>query len=128
MKSEIIIFYDGICILCSNAMNFIQRNDKKNLFLFSPLQSSYAQRTIDPKFIRDMNTVAVMRDGKIFTKSKAAFVILDTLNHPFKYLKFILPNFITDMLYEFVAKRRYNWFGKKEECIFPIDNPKFLID
>ena len=75
-----------------------------------------------------MNTVAVMRDGKIFTKSKAAFVILDTLNHPLKYLKFILPNFITDMLYEFVAKRRYNWFGKKEECIFPIDNPKFLID
>ena len=128
MKSEIIIFYDGICILCSNAMSFIQRNDKKNLFLFSPLQSSYAQRTIDPKFIRDMNTVAVMRDGKIFTKSKAAFVILDTLNHPFKYLKFILPNSITDMLYEFVAKRRYNWFGKKEECIFPIDNPKFLID
>ena len=128
MKSEIIIFYDGICILCSNAMSFIQRNDKKNLFLFSPLQSSYAQRTIDPKFIRDMNTVAVMRDGKIFTKSKAAFVILETLNHPLKYLKFILPNFITDMLYEFVAKRRYNWFGKKEECIFPIDNPKFLID
>ena len=128
MKSEIIIFYDGICILCSNAMSFIQRNDKKNLFLFSPLQSSYAQRTIDPKFIRDMNTVAVMRDGKIFTKSKAAFVILETLNHPLKYLKFILPNFITDMLYEFVAKRRYSWFGKKEECIFPIDNPKFLID
>ena len=59
MKSEIIIFYDGICILCSNAMNFIQRNDKKNSFLLSPLQSSYAQRTIDPKFIRDMDTVIV---------------------------------------------------------------------
>ena len=128
MKSEIIIFYDGICILCSNAMSFIQKNDNKNLFLFSPLQSSYAQRTIDPKFIGDMNTVVVMRDGKMFTKSKAAFVVLDTLNHPLKYLKFILPNFITDMLYKFVAKRRYNWFGKKEECIFPIDNPKFLID
>ena len=78
MKSEIIIFYDGICILCSNAMNFIQRNDKKNSFLLSPLQSSYAQRTIDPKFIRDMDTVIVMKDGELFTKSKAAFVVLDT--------------------------------------------------
>ena len=128
MKSEIIIFYDGICILCSNAMNFIQRNDKKNSFLLSPLQSSYAQRTIDPKFVRDMDTVIVKQGDTVFKKSEAAFIILKFLNHPLQYLRFMIPKFLADKIYNLVAKKRYNWFGKKEECIFPIDNPKFLID
>ena len=117
MKSEIIIFYDGICILCSNAMNFIQRNDKKNSFLLSPLQSSYAQRTIDPKFVRDMDTI-VMKDGELFTKSKAAFVVLDTLNHPLKYLKFILPTVIADILYKHSKKEDIAGLEKKKNVFF----------
>lgn len=128
MKSEIIIFYDGICILCSNAINFVQRNDQKNLFFFSPLQSNYAKKTIDRKFIRELNTVVVMKDGNLFTNSKAAFIVLDALNHPIRYFKFIVPTFIADIVYKFVAGRRYSWFGKKEECIFPVGNSKFLID
>ena len=71
MKSEIIIFYDGICILCSNTINFVLKNDQKNLFLFSPLQSSYAIKTVDKRLIEEMNTVVIMKDGNFFTNSKA---------------------------------------------------------
>jgi predicted DCC family thiol-disulfide oxidoreductase YuxK len=75
-----------------------------------------------------MNTIIVKKDNKTFTKSKAAFVVLDQLNHPLRYFKFILPSFLADICYDFVAKKRYSWFGKKEECIFPMHNSQFLID
>ena len=128
MKSEIIIFYDGICILCSNTINFVLKNDQKNLFLFSPLQSSYAIKTVDKRLIEEMNTVVIMKDGNFFTNSKAAFIVLDALNHPLRYFKFIVPTFIADIVYKFIARKRYSWFGKKEECIFPVGDSKFLID
>ena len=44
MDSKIIIFYDGICILCNNAVEFVIKRDKKNTIFFSPLQSPFAKK------------------------------------------------------------------------------------
>ena len=82
----------------------------------------------DDEIITTSSTKLVKKGDKTFTKSKAAFIVLDTLNHPFRYFQFFLPSFLTDKIYDLVAKRRYSWFGKKEECIFPINNSQFLID
>ena len=128
MESPLVIYYDGFCILCSRAMDFSIKNDHKKIVYYSPMQSNYAQKNLEKKYINDMNTVVVKKGDKTFTKSKAAFIVLDTLNHPFRYFQFFLPSFLADKIYDLVAKRRYSWFGKKEECIFPINNSQFLID
>ncbi|HIF29482.1 MAG TPA: DUF393 domain-containing protein [Candidatus Marinimicrobia bacterium] len=128
MKSPLVIYYDGFCILCSKAMDFSVKHDHNKVIHYSPIQSDYAKRTLDKKYIDDMNTIVVKKDNRTFTKSKATFIVLDALNHPLRYFKFILPSFLADKCYDVVAKKRYNWFGKKEECIFPINNSQFLID
>ena len=128
MKSKIVIYYDGICFVCSSAMNTLIKMDRHNILYFSPLQSKFAKSTIDKKYLETMDTVIVKRDKKFYTKSNAAFVILEELKNPLRYSFYLVPSFFADFVYDFVAKRRYSWFGKKEECIFPIDNPKFLID
>ena len=128
MKSKIVIYYDGICFVCSSAMNTLIKMDRHNILYFSPLQSKFAKSTIDKKYLETMDTVIVRRDKKFYTKSNAAFVILEELKNPLRYSFYLVPSFFADFVYDFVAKRRYSWFGKKEECIFPIDNPKFLID
>ena len=128
MESKIVIYYDGICIVCSSAMNTLIKMDRHNILYFSPLQSKFAKSTIDKKYLETMDTVIVKRDEKFYTKSNAAFVILEELKNPLRYSFYLVPSFLADFVYDFVAKRRYSWFGKKEECIFPIDNPKFLID
>ena len=102
--------------------------DKSDILYFSPLQSNYARSTINKKFLKEMNTVIVKKDEEVFSKSYAAFVILRELKSPLRYLFYLVPTFFADFIYSLIAKRRYSWFGKKEECIFPIDNPKFLID
>lgn len=124
---SIIIYYDGCCILCSRAMNFSIRHDLKKIIYYSPIQSDYAKRNLEKIYIDDMNTVVVKKDNNTFTKSKAAFVVLDTLQHPLRYLQYILPTFIADKFYYFIAERRYKWFGKREACSFPNDNSQFLI-
>ena len=57
-----------------------------------------------------------------------SFIVLKFLNHPLQYLRFVIPRFLADKIYNLVAKKRYNWFGKKDQCIFPTGNSQFLID
>ena len=128
MKSKTVIYYDGICILCSSVMSTLIKMDKDNILYFSPLQSNFAKSTLDNKYLETMGTVIVKNDEKIYTKSNAAFVILEQLKSPLRYSFYLVPRFFADLVYDLIAKRRYSWFGKKEECIFPINNPKFLID
>ena len=128
MKSKIVIYYDGVCFVCSSAINALIKMDKSDILYFSPLQSNYARSTINKKFLKDMNSVIVKKDEEVFSKSYAAFVILRELKSPLRYLFYLVPTLFADFIYNLIAKRRYSWFGKKEECIFPIDNPKFLID
>ena len=128
MKSKIIIYYDGVCFVCSSAINALIKMDKNNILYFSPLQSDYAKSSINKKFLKEMDSVIVRKNEKVFSKSYAAFVVLRELRSPLRYLFYLVPTFFADFIYDFIAKRRYSWFGKKEECIFPIDNPKFLID
>ena len=128
MKSKIVIYYDGICFVCSSAINALIKMDKNNILYFSPLQSNYAKSSINKKFLKEMDSVIVRKNEKVFSKSYAAFVILRELKSPLRYLFYLVPTFFADFIYDFIAKRRYSWFGKKEECIFPINNPKFLID
>ena len=128
MKSKIVIYYDGICFVCSSLINALIKMDKNNILYFSPLQSNYAKSSINKKFLKEMDSVIVRKNEKVFSKSYAAFVVLRELRSPLRYLFYLVPTFFADFIYDFIAKRRYSWFGKKEECIFPIDNPKFLID
>ena len=128
MKSKIVIYYDGICFVCSSAIDALIKMDKNNILYFSPLQSNYAKSSINKEFLKEMDSVIVIKNEKIFSKSYAAFVVLRELRSPLRYLFYLVPTFFADFIYDFIAKRRYSWFGKKEECIFPINNPKFLID
>ena len=128
MKSKIVIYYDGICFVCSSVIDALIKMDKNNILYFSPLQSNYAKSSINKEFLKEMDSVIVIKNEKIFSKSYAAFVVLRELRSPLRYLFYLVPTFFADFIYDFIAKRRYSWFGKKEECIFPIDNPKFLID
>ena len=128
MKSKTVIYYDGVCFVCSSAINTLIKMDGDNILYFSPLQSKFAKSTIDKKYLETMDTVIVKRDEKVYTKSNAAFVILEELKNPLRYSFYLVPSFFADFVYDFVAKRRYSWFGKKEECIFPMHNSQFLID
>ena len=118
-----IILFDGVCNLCNGAINFVIKRDKGNIFKFAALQSEIGQ-TLLSKFKIDTSKVdsIILIDGeKCYVKSSAALRISKHLSsgYPLLYGFLILPKFIRDAVYDYIARNRYKWFGKKESCMIP---------
>jgi len=118
-----VIFFDGICNLCNASVQFVIEHDLKNQFHFTALQGDYAKEIL-PKFNIDpkqLNTILLLEDGKLYTKSSAALRIAKKLNGliPVFSIFLIVPKFIRDWFYDIIAKNRYRWWGKKENCWVP---------
>ena len=108
-------------------VNFAIRNDKKAKLKFAPLQSAAGKRLKEEyKITPDIDSVIFIEKGKVYTYSDAAIRIATHLQWPAKafYGFIIIPKFIRQPFYKWIAKNRYKWFGKKEECMVPTSDVK----
>lgn len=123
MESKSIILFDGVCNLCNGFVNFVISRDSKNIFQFGSLQSEKAPELLKPFNFstNQLSTVLLIEDGKLYSQSTAALRILKKLNGawPVLYAFIIVPKPIRDLVYDFIAKNRYKWFGRKDECMIP---------
>jgi predicted DCC family thiol-disulfide oxidoreductase YuxK len=118
-----IILFDGLCNLCSSSVQFVLKRDKKNQFLFGSLQGNYGQ-TILKKYqlpADSFNSFMLLEGEILYTHSSGALRMLKHIGGGWSllYVFMIVPKFIRDGVYNMIAKNRYKWFGKKEECWLP---------
>jgi len=115
-ESKSIILFDGVCNLCNASVNFVIKHDKKAQFLFASFQSDAAKEIMLHFNLENLkeDTVILVEWDKVFDKSTAALKIAKQLDGGFKafYAFIIVPKFFRDLVYVFIAKNRYNWFGK----------------
>lgn len=123
-KDKKIVLFDGVCNLCNDAVNFIIERDKNDKFRFASLQGEIGQRLtrergIDPAAIDSI--VLIIPGVAYYQKSSAALEISRELSGGYSLLKHfsVLPEGFRDRIYEYIAKNRYKWFGKKEACMIP---------
>lgn len=117
-----VILFDGVCNLCNSFVNWIIRHDRHNRFVFGSLQSAGATGLLkDVLGLKDIKTIVLIENGKKYIRSTAALRILKGLGRQwsFFYVFIIVPPFIRDTLYKFIAKNRYRWFGRTEDCMVP---------
>ena len=123
MITKKIIFYDGHCNLCNGFVNAIIKLDKKNIFLFAPLNGNHAKNLLKKNNIKNttIDSVVLFNNNSISYKSKAVIEILISLGGIYRFLVItkIIPRAILDWLYNIVAKNRYSWFGKQDCCMVP---------
>ena len=123
MITKKIIFYDGHCNLCNGFVNAIIKLDKKNIFLFAPLNGNHAKNLLKKNNIKNttIDSVVLFNNNSISYKSKAVIEILISLGGIYRVLVTtkIIPRAILDWLYDIVAKNRYSWFGKQDRCMVP---------
>lgn len=130
--SKSIIIFDGYCNLCSNSVVFILKNDKKDNFRFTSLQSKYSQSLteIEKNKSKIPDSIILLENGNIYTQSSAALRIAKKLRWPFPlaYALIVVPPFIRNAIYRYIARNRYKWFGKRNTCFIPNQNVdyKFL--
>jgi predicted DCC family thiol-disulfide oxidoreductase YuxK len=98
----------------------VARNTKGNL-KFSSLQGSTAQRLLSNEMVTDLSSIVYYRKGSSYTKSTAVlFIVSDMAWYGFLALPFLLaPRFLRDGIYNWVARNRYRWFGRREACRIP---------
>jgi predicted DCC family thiol-disulfide oxidoreductase YuxK len=128
-----VILFDGVCNLCSGAVQFIIKRDKKDVFRFASLQSSFGQSVLKKYKLpsHELSSVILVENDIIYTRSTGALKVAKQLSGgwPLLYMFIIVPRFIRDAVYNYVAKNRYKWFGKKQECWLPTPalKNKFII-
>jgi predicted DCC family thiol-disulfide oxidoreductase YuxK len=123
MNDQTVILFDGVCNLCSASVLFIIKRDPTQQFRFASLQSQFGQLQLKRFNLSasELNSVLLVHEGKLFQKSTAVLKIASMLNNgwPLLYLFIIVPGFIRNWIYDWVARNRYGWFGKKDECMIP---------
>src|SRR5690606_35569122 len=118
-----IVLFDGVCNLCNSAVDLIVRSDKEGHFKVGALQDDKTKEILKDYNINEdyLDSIILIRGDKVFYKSRAALEITKKLKAawPLLYGIIVVPAFIRDPVYDWIARNRYRWFGKKETCRLP---------
>ncbi|MCD6062371.1 MAG: thiol-disulfide oxidoreductase family protein [Flavipsychrobacter sp.] len=123
LEGKTVIFFDGVCNLCSGFVQFIIRRDKDRHFHFASLQSETGQRVLQalPQELKEIDSILLYDDHEVFVESTAVLKISSRLAGLWSAASsfLIIPARIRNFAYRTVARNRYDWFGKQEECMVP---------
>lgn len=124
-----LIFFDGICHLCNGFVDFLLSCERDPLFYFAPLQGVTAAKYLSPEQIQKLDSVVLWDQGVTYEKSAAVLKILTGLGGVYRVfaLGWLLPAFLRDGLYDFIARHRYSWFGKRDSCRLPTSEEKTYL-
>jgi len=135
VANEPVVLFDGVCNLCNAAVQFMIDRDSKNVLRFAAIQSEVAAKLLDEsmgperaKLIRDgatgdgdPDTIVLVDGGVAYTHSNAALRIARRLRFPWSWLVvgLVVPRPLRDVIYRWIARNRYRWFGKSDTCRIP---------
>ncbi|MDM5299297.1 thiol-disulfide oxidoreductase DCC family protein [Bacillus pumilus] len=123
-----LILFDGVCNVCSGAVQFVIKRDPNERMMFASLQSDMGQRILQEHGLPldEFNSFIYIEDGTLYMKSTG---ILKAARHlkgiyRWSYLLLVIPRPLRDWVYQLIAKNRYKWFGQRTSCMMPTPNIK----
>ncbi|MBC7866074.1 MAG: thiol-disulfide oxidoreductase DCC family protein [Gloeobacteraceae cyanobacterium ES-bin-316] len=123
MIQQPVILFDGVCNLCNESVKFVVNHDKQGLFKFASLQSEKGQQLLKQYnlSVTEFNSFVLIQNNQAYIKSTAALMVAKQLSGVVKtlYVFRIIPTFLRDLFYNFIALNRNRWFGKKDSCMIP---------
>lgn len=135
MRVDALVLFDGKCNLCNGAVQFIIDRERAPNLKFAPLQSDLATERLTEAMgaeatqalvlgasgSGDPDSVVLIEDGKAYTHSTAALRLAAHLGAPWRwaFVFYVVPRPLRDMIYRWIGRNRYRWFGKTESCRVP---------
>lgn len=123
-----ILLFDGVCNLCHGAVQFILAHERAPQLRFAALQSEIGQQ-----LLRDHHLPADYADSLVLIEGHRAYTLTTGALRLTRYLKFpyglgrlalVIPAVLRDPFYHWIARHRYQWFGKKDQCLLPTPERK----
>ena len=123
LKNKTILLFDGYCNLCNSSVQFVLKHEKNSEIYFTSLQSNSGIEIlnyykIDPNKI---DSLVLIEKNKAYIKSSAALRVSKYLKggYPIAFAFIVIPAAIRNIVYDFIAKNRYKWYGKTDNCLIP---------
>ncbi len=118
-----VLLFDGVCNLCNTSVKWVLLRDKKGEFKFAAIQSEAGQSLLKSFGLENqpLESVILISGRQAYIKSDAAIKVASKLGGIWTIaLVFrLVPRPVRDAIYNWVAKNRYRWFGKQEQCLLP---------
>jgi len=123
-KDKKIILFDGVCNLCDATVQRVIEHDKKDVFRFAAIQSEIGRQIISHIGIDITKTDSIILyepGHAYYYKAEAAMKIAKQMGGWYSIVGWFsfLPEWISNGMYDYVARNRYKWYGKKNECMIP---------
>lgn len=129
---KVIIYFDGVCNLCNRLVDFVIRRDRHRRFRFAPLQGPTARERLPASLAGgrpggaagrgdDFETLVVEEESGLKFRSAAVIAILTGLGGVWRLAGAfrLIPRGIRDRIYDYIARSRFRWFGRRDTCRVP---------
>ena len=127
---KIIVFFDGVCGLCNEAVDFLIRHDPNRKFFYSPLQGAEIKKFDEVSKADLLDSLLVWDGHQLLSKSEAWLFLMSELGGFYKWSTrhlCVFPSSVVNFLYDFIARYRYKLFGKRPSCRLPSPDEKHLF-
>lgn len=118
-----ILLFDGTCNLCDGSVQWILRADRHKKFRFASLQSDFGQSQLQALAgeLMDVDSVILLEGDRVFVRSAAVLRVFHHLGGGYGILALlgVIPRWLRDPVYDWIARKRYGWFGKRDRCLIP---------
>jgi predicted DCC family thiol-disulfide oxidoreductase YuxK len=117
-----IVLFDGVCNFCNGTVRFIAQRDRNGVLYFASQQSAQGANLLAQHGVKtDLSTIVFIENGRVYQKSSAVLRIARYLSGawPLVAVFVAVPSVIRDAVYDLVARNRYRWWGRTEECPVP---------
>ncbi len=120
-----IVLFDGVCNLCNATVQFILDRDRAGYFRFAALQSSVGAKALTDRghaaVTGEPDSIVLIEGDAVYDRSDAALRVARRLDGAWPLLAvfLVVPRVVRDLVYRFIARNRYRWFGRTEECRIP---------
>jgi len=123
IRPQTILYFDGVCNLCHGLVQFVLENSPNKDIFFASLQSEEGLNILKEtnQNTLQMDSVVLAYQGELLQKSDAILALFSAMGGFWRWTVVlrIFPRWIRDLVYDYVAKKRYAWFGKKDQCMLP---------
>ena len=128
--TQSIIYFDGLCNLCDGLVRFVVKHDRRRRFRFAPLQGETARTRLAGRFDEaELRTLVLEEPKRFLIRSEAAIAILAGLGRFWRVAVILrlIPRRLRDALYDYVARKRFDWYGRREACRIPTPDERELF-
>ncbi|HVF44730.1 MAG TPA: DCC1-like thiol-disulfide oxidoreductase family protein [Pyrinomonadaceae bacterium] len=121
-----VLLYDGVCGFCNRTVQMILDRDRRGTMRFAALQSDYGRAVVRRhRELEGVDSVVYVEPSaggeRVHARSEAALRVASYLGGPWKVFLAarVIPRGLRDYLYDLLARNRYRFFGKSEQCMLP---------